>query len=306
MLQVNNIYHGDCNNLIKELDDNSIDIVITDPPYELGSFRGEELKWENKNVAYSNIWNECYRVLKPGGLLFSFGANRTIHKIANKIEESGFDIRDTLIWKYKQSIPRNMNISKSIDATILFGKSTSREMKMVEQEYGGKEYTIQGTNNTMFGEKVTFNRKEYSPVTDTAKEWDGWGTNLAPSFEPIVLARKQLDGSNLAKNLMLHGVGALNVKLLKEELGKFPCNIIEIDKERKEKFNTHPTVKPIKIIEHLLKLSSKEGYTILDPFMGSGTTAVACAKLNRNYIGFEINGKYIEIANKRLKELALN
>lgn len=299
-MSYNRIINGDCLELIKSIESNSIDAVITDPPYELGNFRGEVQKWESSGAAYSYIWKECNRVLKDGGYLLSFGANRTIHKIASKIEEAGFEIREMVIWKYKQSIPRNMNISKAIDAIMLYGKSSSKYLRMVEQEYGGEEYQIKGTNNTMFGSKVTYIRKEYSPITEAAKSWDGWGTALAPSYEPIIVARKKLGEENLAKNLLKHGVGALNIDALKIEYGKFPSNVIEIEKEKKDEFNNHPTVKPIKLMEYLVKLVTKEDYLILDPFAGSCTTALACKNTNRKYICFEIKEEYCAIGEKRL------
>ncbi|WP_182004611.1 DNA-methyltransferase [Priestia aryabhattai] len=303
MKELNKVYNGDCLELIKDLDDNSVDVIITDPPYELGSFRGEELKWEAKGNALSEIWQECSRVLKEGGLLLSFGANRTIHKIANKIEDAGFEIRDMLIWKYPQSIPRNMNLSKSIDATLLYGKSSTVYLKKVEQEYGGEEYQISGTNNTMFGDKVTYNRKVYTPVTDTAKEWEGWGTTLAPSYEPIVMARKKSSENNIANTVIKNGVGCLNIEKLKEEVGKFPSNVIEVQKEKRDKYNNHPTVKPLKLMEYLIKMTTKEGQVVLDPFGGSGSTGVAAKRLNRKYIMFELKENYYNIAEKRLEEI---
>lgn len=294
------IYLGDSRELIKNIEDSSIALILTDPPYELGSFRNKIGKWEKEEICNSNIFKDCNRVLKDGGHIFSFTANRTIHKFGQAIENANFEIRDTLIWEYNQSIPRNMDIAKAIDAQVLYGKTSSKYLKQVEQEYGGESYTITGTNNTMFGDKVEFNRKIYSPVTNEAKQWDGWGTNLAPSYEPIIMARKKFKGS-LAENVINNGVGALNIKELENINGKFPSNILRFNKEKKESFNTHPMVKPIKLLEYIILMTTKKGDTVLDPFMGSGSTMVACKNTNRNYIGIEREEEYFNISKIRLE-----
>lgn len=306
MENVNRILLGDVRELIKSIPSNSIDLILTDPPYELGSFRKEVGSWEGKGVVYSHIWQEFFRVLKDGGHIVSFSSNRTLYKFGKHIEEAGFDIRDTLIWQYAQGIPRNMDLAKAIDAHKLYGKTSSKYLKQVEQEHGGKEYTIVGTNNTMFGDKVEFTRKEYSPVTDEGKQWEGWGTNLAPSFEPIILARKPFKGS-LAENMIINGVGGLNIGGLKEINGKYPSNVLQFPKAIKDSFNSHPMVKPTELLKYLIHMITKENTVILDPFSGSGSTAVATLECggNRKYIGFEVNEKFVEIANKRINNTNL-
>ena len=163
--------HGDCREIIATLDDNSIDAIVTDPPYELG-FMGK--KWDNTGIAYDvHLWTECLRVLKPGGYLLAFGGTRTYHRMACAIEDAGFEIRDSIHWLYGTGFPKSLDVSKALDKAA--GKQTL-----------------------------------YAPATDAAREWEGWGTALKPAHEPIVMARKPLTGT-VAANVLQHGTGALNI-----------------------------------------------------------------------------------------------
>jgi site-specific DNA-methyltransferase (adenine-specific) len=165
------VLHGNCLDVLKTLDDNSIDSVVTDPPYDLtsggskGGFMGNT--WDATGIAFSpEVWKECLRVLKPGGHLISFGGTRTWHRMAVAVEDAGFELRDNIMWIYGKAFPKSHNISKAIAKTE------------------GNE--------------------------DEAKTWEGWGTALKPCVEPIVLARKPLTGT-LAANTLEWGVGGLNI-----------------------------------------------------------------------------------------------
>jgi DNA modification methylase len=297
------IYNESCINIEKYLTEKCA-LVLTDPPYELGSFRKEIGKWEKFKVCESGIFDILFENMLDGAHIVCFSSNRTMYKFGNAIEKTGFEIRDTLIWQYKnQSIPRNMNVSKAIDCEVTYGKTSSKYMRQIEQEFGGDSYKIKGTVNTMFGDYKEFDRKEYTPITDEGRAFEGWGTNLAPNFEPIILARKPFKDS-LAKNLMLNKTGALNIEMLKTlNENKYPSNILNFPKDKKQDFNTHPTVKPLSLIEYLILMTTNEGDLVVDPFLGSGTVALACKKLNRRFIGTEIDKKYCNIAEKRLNLL---
>jgi DNA modification methylase len=107
------VLHGDCREVMRTMPDNSVDAIITDPPYELG-FMGKS--WDSTGIAYDiTVWQECLRVLKPGGHLLAFGGSRTYHRLACAIEDAGFQIRDQIMWVYGSGFPKSLNISKAID-----------------------------------------------------------------------------------------------------------------------------------------------------------------------------------------------
>lgn len=226
------IINGDCLEELDKLEENSIDAIVTDPPYEL-NFMGKG--WDNAGVSFSkSTWEKCLRVLKPGGYLLAFGGTRTYHRIACAIEDAGFEIRDCIMWLYGSGFPKSMNISKGIEAKAKYGKANTVAKRQIEQDGDGKEYKVVQTNNGAMGEKKEFTRKEYTPQLDTAKQWAGWGTCLKPAYEPIIVARKPFKGS-LVNNVLENGVGGLNIdecrvgtprKYNKEVSGRFPANVI--------------------------------------------------------------------------------
>jgi len=192
------LYHGDSLIVLAELDDCSVDSIVTDPPYELG-FMGKS--WDASGIAYNvDLWAECLRVLKPGGHLLAFGGTRTYHRMAVAIEDAGFEIRDSLHWVYGSGFPKSHNVSKAID------KAAGAEREVIAHQDVGPD--IRGGNyenaeGRMIAEITV-------PTTDAAKQWEGWGTALKPAHEPIVLARKPLVGT-VAANVLEHGTGALNI-----------------------------------------------------------------------------------------------
>jgi len=192
------LYHGDSLIVLSELDDCSVDSIVTDPPYELG-FMGKS--WDASGIAYNvDLWAECLRVLKPGGHLLAFGGTRTYHRMTVAIEDAGFEIRDSLHWVYGSGFPKSHNVSKAID------KAAGAEREVIAHQDVGPD--IRGGNyenaeGRMIAEITV-------PTTDAAKQWEGWGTALKPAHEPIVLARKPLVGT-VAANVLEHGTGALNI-----------------------------------------------------------------------------------------------
>lgn len=198
------ILQGSCLERLREMEENSVDSIVTDPPYELG-FMGKA--WDSTGIAYSvSMWRECLRVLKPGGHLLSFGGSRTYHRMACAIEDAGFEIRDQIMWIYSQGFPKSMDVSKAID------KAAGAEREVVGVAAGmGKQNPE--WNGTAQGRAENSFKPEYSltaPSTDAAKQWSGWGTALKPAHEPICVARKPLIGT-VAANVQQHGTGALNI-----------------------------------------------------------------------------------------------
>jgi DNA modification methylase len=192
------LHNGNCLTLLKDMPDNSVDSIVTDPPYGL-SFMGK--KWDY-DVPSVEIWQECLRVLKPGGHLLAFAGTRTQHRMAVRIEDAGFEIREMIAWVYGSGFPKSLNVSKAIDKAagverevvgreVNWGASKAEDGKAAYGDYAG-------------GWDIT------APATEAAKQWQGWGTALKPALEPITVARKPLIGT-VAANVQAHGTGAINI-----------------------------------------------------------------------------------------------
>jgi len=195
---------GDCREQLANIPNDSIDAIVTDPPYELG-FMGKA--WDASGIAYNvEVWRECLRVLKPGGHLLAFSGSRTYHRMACAIEDAGFEIRDQIMWVYGSGFPKSHDISKAID------KAAGAEREVV-----GMSATASGINskhgsagNGSTWDKIAEHYPLTAPATEAAKQWQGWGTALKPAHEPICMARKPLIGT-VAANVLAHGTGAINV-----------------------------------------------------------------------------------------------
>ena len=185
-----------------------MDAVVTDPPYEL-AFMGR--KWDSSGVAYDTIvWGEALRVLKPGGHLLAFGGTRTWHRLAVAIEDAGFEVRDSIAWMYGSGFPKSLDVSKAIDKMagaerVPNGAYTSTACDFIQQ---GEACPGHGDESSL--SSTVIHTLPTAPATPAAQQWQGWGTALKPAFEPIVVARKPLDGT-VAENVLRHGTGALNI-----------------------------------------------------------------------------------------------
>ena len=298
------LLHNDCIEEVIKLDNNSIDCIITDPPYFIdrldNQWSSEKIKEDKKNSHithmpkgmkfdknqvkqlydfYLDLSKILFDKLKPGGYFLSFSSPRLYHAIAMSCEIAGFEIRDMINWTYTQTMPKGMSVSHVI-----------KKMKISESE---KEKLI--------------------------KEYEDFKTpQIRSCFEPICVAMKPIGKLTFIKNELQFHTGLLDFsQKVGVEKDRTPANIITTEqyndiydknfmvskpsKEEKGEYNTHITVKPIALIEHLIKLFSKKNATILDPFLGSGTTALACINTERNCIGIEINKEYFEISKRRCK-----
>jgi DNA modification methylase len=192
------LFNGDCLEVLKTLEDNSIDSIVTDAPYGL-AFMGK--KWDY-DVPSQEIWKECLRVLKPGGHLLSFGGTRTYHRMVVAIEDAGFEIRDQIMWIYGSGFPKSMDISKAID-------------KQAGAIRGKEKCGTLGSSSSFADDKWTQENAGMRivdvAITDSAKQWQGWGTALKPANEPICLARKPISEKTVATNVLKHGTGAINI-----------------------------------------------------------------------------------------------
>tara|TARA_R100000329_G_scaffold99925_2_gene82474 strand:+ start:4283 stop:5803 length:1521 start_codon:yes stop_codon:yes gene_type:complete len=187
---------GDSLERLKELPENSVDSIVTDPPYGL-SFMGK--KWDY-DVPSRELWAQCLRVLKPGGHLIAFAGSRTYHRLAINVEDAGFEIRDQIMWIYGSGFPKSLNISKAIDKAagaerVDLGPNPNDREQNSAIDFNGK-----GNDS-----RIT------APATDDAKKWEGWGTALKPAHEPCVLARKPISENNIPNNVLKHDTGAINI-----------------------------------------------------------------------------------------------
>jgi len=183
------ILEGDVIERLAELPDNSFDGCLTDPPYGL-SFMGK--RWDYA-VPGPDVWAEVLRVLKPGAMLLAFGGTRTHHRLWCAIEDAGFEVRDCLMWLYGSGFPKSLDISKAIDKAA----GTEREVVGINEDYlRRKPNGMKTAGATAYGYSQTQQETDAritTPATDAAKQWDGYGTSLKPSFEPVCLAMKPLD-----------------------------------------------------------------------------------------------------------------
>ena len=216
------LYQGNMLDMLEVIKPNSIDSIITDPPYGLTSitkrfgkensapnqfgtdgafsrltkgFMGKE--WDGSGIEYNvEAWKKCFEVLKDGGYLLAFGGTRTYHRIACAIEDAGFEIRDTIMWLYGSGFPKSMNIGLAID------KKNGVESKIIGSAKSG-------VSSRAYQSEATTTAGEYE-IKEAQNEWNGWGTSLKPSYEPIIVARKPFKGT-LIDNIIENGVGGINV-----------------------------------------------------------------------------------------------
>ncbi len=290
---LNKITNADCIDHLVNLDFNSIDLFLSDIPYGIGLDDWDVLH-NNTNSAYLgtspaqtgksafkkrgkpiNGWSSAdrligkeyqdwcfkwssllYPIMKEGATLFVFGARRTLHRVINAFEDSGFLLKDVLAWKK-----------------------------------GSAHHRAQKFTNVL----------EKRGLTEEAKFWEGWRLgNLAPIYEPIAWFFKPYK-ITVTDNILSNGVGAINIEGCKIN-GSSPTNLLDFSFAKNEK-RIHEAQKPIALIEYLIKLTTLKKQIVLDPFMGSGTTAVASINLGRKFIGFEIQNDYFQNSMKRIKEL---
>ena len=296
------ILNADCMVELNKLEDNSIDCVITDPPYFIDKL---DNKWSSSEVNndvknshithlpkgmkfdksqvkklydyYLELSKLLFKKMKPGAYFLSFSSPRLYHAIAMSCEIAGFEIRDMINWTYTQSMPKGMSVSHII-------------------------------------EKMTLTEEEKSKLVDEYKDYKT--PQIRSCFEPICVAMKPLGKLTFIQNELQFKTGLLDFS---QKVGidntRVPANIITTEeynetydknflvskpsKSEKGDTNTHITVKPLALIEHLIKLFSKKGSLVVDPFLGSGTTALACKNTERKCIGIELNSEYYNICLAR-------
>lgn len=412
------LHGGDSRALVKALEPACLDAVVCDPPYALvsivkrfgkagaaaakgaGSMAGAYQRasagfmgkqWDTGEVAFDPaFWADVMAAMKPGAHLVAFSGTRSYHRLACAIEDAGFEIRDQLAWVYGSGFPKSHDVAKAID------KKLGAEREVLGRSKNGiaggsGEFTAGNARSAGF--KAEFDIT--APATAEAQQWQGWGTALKPAWEPIVLARKPLQGT-VAENCLAHGTGALNIdgcrigdeggtkkersndksvtdsvggflnaeaEKLVDGLGRWPANIVHDGSDEvvsgfpdvssgqlsphhnarestngsmsgknyagriKSEFggdsgsasrffytakadgddrlgSKHPTVKPVDLMQWLVRLVCPKGGTVLDPFAGTGTTGEAAWREGCRAILFEREADYRADIERRM-ELAL-
>jgi site-specific DNA-methyltransferase (adenine-specific) len=197
------LYCGDCRDVLPTLPENSVDSIVTDPPYGL-KFMGKA--WDH-GVPGVEFWEKALRVAKPGAHLLAFGGTRTFHRLTCAIEDAGWEIRDCIMWVYGSGFPKSHNVSLSIDKKL---GGPDRGHRIATASRSHPDGTLEPN-----GEQL----EAYEAKMPEAAEWEGWGTALKPSWEPIIVARKPLEGT-VAENVMKYRTGAINVDGCRVDVGE--------------------------------------------------------------------------------------
>ena len=354
------ILTGDSREKLKELEDESIDALVTDPPY-LINFMGKDWDKENSPAGDSSFWEEVLRVMKPGAHGLVFGHSRQHHRVMTALEDAGFEIRDCLMWLYGQGFPKSHNIGKSAFALhnsdwegwgtalkpayepiILVRKPLEKKLTIAKNVL---KHGVGGINidASRIGTQEDFSNvkprkmmsNQGSVKTDdhdhTASEsWQAAKNklqNLGRFPANVILdevSAKILD-EQAPKTGQIHGTTGKEPSASKTNAIYNDYSMVEgkpsIPKDKlsgasrffycakvgkKERNagqtkNTHPTVKPIKLMTYLTKLITPPGGKVLDPFMGSGSTGMACAMEGFNFVGIDMDEEYVEISKARIE-----
>lgn len=214
-MKINKVYQGNNIDVLKTFEDNSIDSIVTDPPYGI-SFMNKHWDYDVPNARF---WKECLRVLKPGGHMLVACGTRTQHRMAVNIEDGGFEIRDIIAWIYGSGFPKSMDVSKAIESHLVNGNSNKKEFSKLqgerkkrgdwgitkmtkEQGFRTKDYSYETNQTDRLG--------KLNATTEEAKQWQGWGTALKPAMELWTLARKPLEGT-VANNVLKYSAGGINI-----------------------------------------------------------------------------------------------
>jgi site-specific DNA-methyltransferase (adenine-specific) len=361
------LFWGDCREVLPQLEAESIDAVVTDPPYELG-FMGK--KWDAQGIAYRvDLWRALLRVLKPGAHLLAFGGTRTYHRQTCAIEDAGFEIRDSLHWIYGTGFPKSLNLGEGRgtalkpghEPIVLARKPLIGTVAANVEKFGTGALNIDACRIVVAEDDP--NRRTTPSVADPARSMFGvsghsgtlaqgrWPANVLLDEDAAAeldaqsgdlaagIARRSRGGgrnchSDVAKPPMPDmGYGdtggasrffyVAKPSRAERDIGceDLPARSGGEATERQDGSdglespragagrnggarNHHPTVKPVELMQHLVRLVTPPRGVVLDPFMGSGSTAFAAWLENLDFVGVEREAEYLEIARRRAKARA--
>ena len=329
------LFNGDSAEVLKTLKDNTIDMLACDPPYSLG-FMGKS--WD-KTLPPTEIWDECYRVLKPGSFIAVMSSPRSdlLYRMIKDLEDAGFDMSfSPIYWTMHSGFPKASDTSKMIDKRL----GAEREVVGTKKQNGKKfkNLPIDETDTRWY--EQGFNKSGITefditaPATDLAKKYEGskLGFQPKPAVEHIIIGMKPHGSKSYIDNVLNFEALPDNIKMTypfiqvpkpakkekdfgldNREPSKSQMNSGGIGRKTSvEKRldidgtntplskNIHPTTKPVKLMSYIITLFTREGDWVMDPFLGSGTSGIASKLLNRNFIGVEREKEYFDICEERL------
>jgi site-specific DNA-methyltransferase (adenine-specific) len=318
------IYTEDCFVILKTLKENSIDSIVTDPPYGL-SFMGK--KWDY-DVPSQEIWTECLRVLKPGGHLLAFAGTRTQHRMAVRIEDAGFEIRDMIAWVYGSGFPKSHNLKNNwkgwgtalkpaLEPITVARKPLIGTVAENVLEHGTGAINVDGCRVEGAPPKVTgqgwngstgYGRGDDAEVCEFNQPAGRWPANFIHdgSDEPCALlsdAARFFYCAKASKADRDEGLEGFEVKRTGGMQATADGSMLtgSGNERTTSRANIHPTVKPIDLMRYLCRLVTPPSGVVLDPFMGSGSTGKAAMLEGFQFIGIEQNKEYAEIAKARIE-----
>lgn len=311
------LHHGDCLDVLRSLPEASVDAVVTDPPYGL-AFMGK--RWDY-DVPPVEVWEECLRVLRDGGRLLCFAGTRTMHRMWCNIEDAGFTIEDSIAWMYGSGFPKHRSKLKPAYEPVCVARKGSvaplnidvcriagGERPLIQADRGkGRGHALSGgLDGTLHGSKcagsTTEGRwpanvlldEEAAALLDEQSGTLKSGARRAGEYQPLGMYANAL-GSR--PEGMERSMPALEAN--KGGASRF-YYVAKASKRERGEGNTHPTVKPVSLMEHLCKLVTPPGGAVLDPYMGSGTTGLAAVRNGFRFVGIEREAEYLEIARRRI------
>lgn len=299
--QAVSIYHGDCLEVLQKLEAGGVDAVITDPPYGL-SFMGK--KWDY-DVPAVEVWAECLRVLKPGGHLLAFAGTRTQHRMAARIEDAGFEIRDVIAWIYGSGFPKSRNLKGEFEGWGTALKPALEPITVARKPLDG---TV--AENVHQHGTGALNIDECRVGTESRR----WPANVIHDGSDEVLAQFPTAPGQLAKastnntkragqnvyGVMAKGSSAADPRSDSGSAARF-FYCAKAKKTDRGNDNDHPTVKPVALMQYLCRLVTPPGGVVLDPFMGSGSTGKAARLEGFRFIGIEREAEYVAISRARIE-----
>lgn len=319
-MELNRVYQMDCFEGLKQLPDNSVDLILTDPPYNVLS-----MDWDQAIIDWQELAKELYRVLRYNGTVYIFGQFPMICDVYNAFSKH-FRFKQDLVWYKNNGFNLASTIySKHHENLLFFVKGPEQVLKQFG-EYLKEQRTLLCLSLRQIGELcgekwyhrgghmyfetglASPTKQQYEKLKEVLQldnRFDCIFDRPTFNFEDIKIKGEPYTYKSMPKKFMGKHT-AWKEATYQNDGKRNPKSVLEYSVVSGGKeYVGHPTQKPVEMLKYLLTASSREGEIILDPFMGSGSTAVACQQLGRQFIGFEKKEEYVKIAESRLVQKAL-